>query len=185
MSAALKLPMSREEFLLWEEQQELRYEFDGVNIVAMPGGTLAHATIQTNLAISVGGRLRGTPCRFLGEGLKVATRTGYRYPDGFVACNPGENTSTVITDPVVLFEVQSPGTAGVDSVTKNQEYAEIASVRRYVQIAQDRVGATVFERVGEDWVGRVVAGDGVLHMPEIGIEVPLPELYEGLDLRPG
>jgi len=27
-------------------------------------------------------------------------------------------------------------------------------------------------------------GDAVLHMPEIGITVSLPELYEGLDLSP-
>jgi len=36
-------------------------------------------------------------------------------------------------------------------------------------------------RTGTDWVGRILADDVVLAMPEIGIEFPLTELYEGLD----
>ena len=180
MPVARNKPMSREEFLAWEERQELRYEFDGVRVFAMPGGTRAHAAIQRNLAISVGGRLRGGPCEFFGDGLKVETRRGYRYPDGFVACTPGANSSTTVPDPVVLFEVLSPSTASVDSVTKNQEYAAIGSAKRYILLAQDRIGGTVFERTGDDWVGHVIAGDVVLSLPEIGIEIPLPELYDGV-----
>jgi hypothetical protein len=40
----------------------MKYEFDGFQPVAMTGGTAAHPLIQRNLAISIGGRLRGTPC---------------------------------------------------------------------------------------------------------------------------
>ncbi|HXA26608.1 MAG TPA: hypothetical protein VNW90_30330 [Acetobacteraceae bacterium] len=38
----------------------------------------------------------------------------------------------------------------------------------------------MFDRAGDDWVGHVVSGDVVLAMPEIGIELPLAELYEGV-----
>ena len=51
------------EFLDWEEQQPLRYEFDGVQPIEITGGTAAHAFIQRNLAISIGGRLRGQACQ--------------------------------------------------------------------------------------------------------------------------
>ena len=37
MSNALRQPMTVEEFLAWEERQELRYEFDGFRPVAMTG----------------------------------------------------------------------------------------------------------------------------------------------------
>ncbi|HEY1411784.1 MAG TPA: hypothetical protein VGF36_06565, partial [Rhodopila sp.] len=47
-------------------------------------------------------------------------------------------------------------------------------------LAQDRQHATVFERVSGDWVGHIMSGDAVLLMPEIGIEVPLAELYAGV-----
>lgn len=41
--------MSVEEFLTWERREELRYEFDGVQPVAMTGGTVAHSVIATNI----------------------------------------------------------------------------------------------------------------------------------------
>jgi hypothetical protein len=39
----------------------------------------------------------------------------------------------------------------------------------------------VFAREGERWVGTLLTGDAVLAMPEIGIDVPLAEFYEGLE----
>jgi hypothetical protein len=119
MSVALNNPMTLADFLAWEEQQPLRYEFDGLRAVAMTGGTLAHAAIQANLAIAIGGRLRGGPFRFYGSDLKILTGDDHiRYPDGFVACGPHENTSTLVSDPVVIFKVLSPATAAVDRIVK-------------------------------------------------------------------
>ena len=66
MNLALRQPVTLAEFLAWEERQPLRYEFDGIAPVARTGGTFAHAAIQRNLAVSIGGRLRGKPCQFLG-----------------------------------------------------------------------------------------------------------------------
>lgn len=39
MSMKLSQPLTVEEFLAWERRQELRCEFDGVQIIAMTGGT--------------------------------------------------------------------------------------------------------------------------------------------------
>jgi Uma2 family endonuclease len=83
----------------------------------------------------------------------------------------------VVTDPVGVFEVLSPTTASTDIGMKNEEYRDTPSVHRYVLLAQDRKQATMFERIGGDWVGHIVSGDALLLMPEIGIEVPLAELY--------
>ncbi|MCQ8242486.1 Uma2 family endonuclease [Rhizosaccharibacter radicis] len=181
MNVALRKPMDLDAFLAWEERQELRHEFDGIQPVAMTGGTAAHATIQTNLAIAVGSRLRGKPCRFFGSDLKVLTARTSRYPDGAVTCAVPANDGTSVPEPVVIFEVLSRSTASTDHITKNQEYASIPSVQRYVMLEQERIGATVFARAGGDWVGHVLAEDATLLMPEIGIELPLTELYEGLE----
>jgi Uma2 family endonuclease len=174
--------MTREQFLAWEEKQPLRHEFDGLQPVAMTGGTAAHAGIQRNLAIAIGGRLRAGPCRFYGSDLKIETANGFRYPDGFVVCSPVARNSTVVHDPVVIFGVLSESTAGIDLVTKNQEYSASPSVQRYVVLTQDAVGGTMFERIAPDWVGHLLSADSVLHMPEIGIELPLAELYDGVDI---
>jgi Uma2 family endonuclease len=182
MIAAARKTMTLAEFLEWEERQEARYEFDGFQPVAMTGGTAAHAFIQRNLAISIGGRLRSRECQFYGNTLKVEVAASIRYPDGFVVCSEVSPQSKVVHDPVVIFEVLSDRTGRTDLVTKNHEYAATLSVRRYVILAQDTIAGTMFERVGDDWVGHLLAADSMLRMPEIGLEVPLAELYEGIDL---
>src|SRR5579859_707098 len=144
------------EFLEWEERQPTKYEFDGLRPVAMTGGTAAHAGIQGNLFVSIRGRLRGRPCQFYGSELKIEVLGRIRYPDGFVVCTPVSPTAKVVRDPVVIFEVLSASTASTDIVTKNYEYAATPSVQRYVILAQDRVGGTMFERIGDDWVGHVL-----------------------------
>lgn len=184
MSAALQATMTVEEFLDWENQQDAKYEFDGFAPVAMTGGTAGHSRLLRNLAISIGGRLRGKPCEFHGSELKFSMAHTVRYPDGLVTCTPLSNKATSIADPVVIFEVLSDRTARVDFHDKNREYAATPSVRRYVILSQDQVLATMFERVGEDWVGHNLDPDAIIRMPEIGIEVPLAEFYDGIDFGP-
>jgi len=180
MNLALHQPMTLAEFLDWEQRQELRYEFDGFQPAAMTGGTFAHARIQANLTASLTSRLRGTPCSFVGIDLKIEVAGRIRYPDGFVLCSPTANTNTVIQTPVVIFEIISPSTSTIDRIVKNQEYRATFSVQRYVILEQDRIAATVFARVESDWIGHILVGEDVLSMPEIAVEVPLRELYEGL-----
>jgi len=174
--------MKLAEFLDWEDRQELKYEFDGLGPVAMAWGTAAHATIQRNLAIAIGGRLRGNLCRFYGSDLKIEVAGRIRYPDGFVVCSPVVNATKVVADPVVIFEVLSESTSSTDRIVKAREYEATPSVRRYVILEQDRIAATVFTRADDDWAAHVLVGDVILDMPEIGQSIPLAELYEGLVL---
>jgi hypothetical protein len=51
-------------------------------------------------------------------------------------------------------------------------------------LEQLRQAATVFARQGNDWAGHVLSGKTVLEMPEIGISVPLSELYLDVTLDP-
>jgi len=181
MSVAVSKSMTLAEFLAWEERQPLRHEFDGLRSVAMTGGTRAHAVVQANLAIAIGGRLRGGPCRFYGSDLKIRTGDDHiRHPDGFVACTPGESTSTVVADPVVIFEVLSPATAAVDRIVKAREYQATPSVPRYVMLEQDRIGATVYARASNGWTHEILIAESMLALPEISVTFPLAELYEGL-----
>ncbi len=180
MNLTVRKPMSLAEFLDWESKQDLRYEFDGFQPVAMTGGTFAHASIQRNLALSLGGRLRGKPCKFLGSDLKIEVNGKIRYPDGFVVCTPVPQAATVVKDPVAIFEVLSPSTSSKDRTVKWREYQATPSVQRYVMLEQDRIAATIYARVDGDWRVDVLLDDAILSMPEIGVEAPLAEFYEGL-----
>ena len=182
MNVALRKPMTVEQFLEWEERQELRYEFDGFQPIAMTGGSYEHDAIQINLVSALKARLAGKPCRVHGNSLKIKVLGSIRYPDAYVTCGPIKRGSMIAPDPVVVFEVLSKSTSRTDHTVKNREYAATASIQRYVLLEQSEMAATVFKRVGEDWVGHLLAADAVLQMPEIGIELPLGELYEGLDL---
>ena len=181
MNLALRKRMTLAEFLEWEERQPLRYEFDGVGPVAMTGGTAGHTIIERNLAMAIGGRLRGHPCRHYGNDLKFQVAEGHvRYPDGMVVCSPVARTANAVYDPVIIFEVLSASTAREDRIVKAREYQATPSVRRYVMLEQDSVGATVYARSSELWTHDILIADSMLFLPEIGVELPLAELYEGI-----
>jgi Uma2 family endonuclease len=184
MNVAQRIAMSLDEFLAWEDRQPLRYEFDGVQPITMTGGTWAHAAIQGNLAVALKTRLRGKPCQYIGNDLKIVVAGSIRYPDGFVTGAPGASGDKLARDPVVIFEVLSESAAGVDTVVKNREYAATPSIRRYVLLAQDVMGGTMFERVGDDWVGHVLGPESLISMPEIGVDVRVAEFYDGVELAP-
>jgi len=177
MSAVLQRPMSVAEFLAWEEKQELRYEFDGFQPVAMTGGTLVHETICGTLRALLYQRLRGKPCRPWGPTTKIEVQGRIRYPDAHVNCTEFDPGATIVPEPVVIFEVLSPGTSRTDRIEKLREYQATASIQRYVILEQDGIAATVFSRMGGDWIARALTDRDVLQMPEIGIELSLSEIY--------
>ena len=186
MNVALRQPTTIEQFLAWEDRQELRYEFDGFRPLAMTGGTAAHAAILRNILFSLTGRLRGQLCQPYGSELKIEVAGRIRYPDAFVVCTPVPPRSKVVTEPVVVFEVLSNSSVNEDLVVKNAEYRATSSIQRYVILQQTDAGAIVFARKGEDWISEPISGtDAVIYMPEIGIDIPLAELYIGVDLTAG
>ena len=74
----------------------------------------------------------------------------------------------------------SPSTTRDDRIVKAREYQATPSVQRYVMLEQDSVGATVYARSGDAWTHEILVADSVLALPEIGVELPLAELYEGI-----
>ena len=48
-------------------------------------------------------------------------------------------------------------------------------------LSQQSISANIYERAGDRWVGTLItAADATLAMPELGIELPLAALYDGL-----
>lgn len=185
MNVALRKRMTIEEFPAWEDRQQERWEFDGSQPVALVRGTRARPIVNGDSITALNPRLRGGPCRAIIEGVKIKPAGRVRYPDLFVECGPSDNQGTIADNPVVVFEGQSPSTSSVGMIEKNAEYRAAPSNQCYVMLAQDRIAATVFERRGEEWVGTLFTdAQAVLHMPEIGLSLPLLECSEGV-IEPG
>jgi Uma2 family endonuclease len=188
MSSARRQPrMTREEFLYWAEAQDQRYEFDGFEPVAMTGGTLDHSRIAGNIHFALRLRLNGTRCWPLGPDAGVATvGDAVRYPDALVTRTRGLGTDRIVPGVVVVFEVLSPTSGRTDRIDKLREYQAVPSIRRYVILEHTSVGLVVHSRAtGDDpWVAAALTTGDILRMPEIGIEVPIAEFYQGTGAMP-
>jgi len=182
MNIPLRRPMTLEEFLDWERQQELRYEFDGIQPVGMTGGTVAHSVIASNVFQALDARLRD-PCRAFRSDLKVVMQNQVRYPDAIVTCTPVADDADVVPEPIVLFEVLSASTRAVDQTLKAAEYLATPSVQHYVMLQQRQAEAVVLSRTKDGWnEERVLGIDAVLRLPALGVELPMAELYRRVRL---
>ncbi len=175
MSASLK-PLTLDEFLDWERSQPERYEFDGIQPVAMTGGSRAHSLIATRVAAALVFHVK-PPCEAHGPELKVITTGRVRYPDASVVCSRSEDDDDAVT-PRAVFEVISPSTALTDRRVKAIEYAAVPSILVYVLLEQNRPEITVRRR-SAGWEAESLTGvDAMLDLPEIGVTIPLAFIYD-------
>ena len=174
MSASLK-PLSLDEFLDWERSQELRYEFDGIQPIAMTGGSRPHARVVIRLGAALVGLVK-PPCEPFGPELKVLTSGRIRYPDASVVC-AGSDVDADIVAPTADFEVISPSMALTDRRVKAREYASVSAIMVYVLLEQDRPEATIRRR-STGWEADAVIGlDAAVDLPEIGVSIPMALIY--------
>jgi Uma2 family endonuclease len=186
MSTALRKPrMTREEFFNWAQGQDIRYEFDGFEPVAMTGGNINHSQITQNILVSLRTHLRGGNCRPLGPDAGVATvGNAVRYPDALVTCDKVRGSDLTVSGVIVVFEVLSPTSGRTDRIVKLREYRAVPTIRCYVILEHNNAGLTVFtrRRQDEDWTARALTIEDTVQLSEIGIEIPVAEFYEDVDL---
>jgi len=180
MNVALRKPMTREAFFAWAEAQEERYEFDGIQPVAMTGGNLDHSRIIRNINRQLANRLAGKRCESMGPEAGVATvGQTVRYPDAVVTCSKFNGQDHLVPNPVIVFEVVSPSSVHMDHVIKLHEYQAVPTIRRYI-IVESAAAVTLHAR-DEDGVAfdSVKLGySDMIPLPEIGIEIPAACIYE-------
>jgi Uma2 family endonuclease len=185
MNIVLRNTWTQEQFFAWAEAQDERYEFDGVQPVAMTGGFNRASAIGVNLIVALRNRLRGGGCRPLGPDAGVETvNSAVRYPDALVTCSKFEPFDRKVPGVVAVFEVLglTADAKRRDRITKGREYAAVPSIRRYVILDSAKIGLSVFEREGPDevWRRTALTSNEILRIPEIGIEIPVSEFYEDI-----
>lgn len=186
MSVAAPKPfLSYADYLLLEEKSDVRHEFFAGEMLAMAGGTGTHARLKTNLTVVVGTALRGRPCRPCDADQRVRIpATGLAtYPDLSVVCGrrvPDVEDNHALTNPTVLFEVISPGTAAYDWGEKFDQYSQLSSLKQYVLVDSERIHVDVLTRSDEGaWIRRGYGPGADVPLDSVEIALSVNDLYEG------
>jgi len=190
MSAAIKWNLvSVDEYLAGELASPIKHEYLAGVVYAMAGARNSHNLIATNTIVAVGARLRGRSCRPYNSDTKIRIRlpdqVRFYYPDASVICRSNPSTDSYQDEPVVLFEVLSRQTRRIDEGEKKEAYLTIPSLGVYALVEQDSATVVLFRRSESGFIREVYSGfEAVLLLPEIGIELPLAEIYDGVELAP-
>ncbi len=182
--------MTPQEYLEWEEQQPVKYEYINGEVFAMTGGILPHNSIALNLASALKNHLQGSGCKvFIADAKVGVSQNGpFHYPDVMVTCNKSDLTARkIIYHPCLIVEVLSPGTESFDRGKKFANYRRIDSLKEYVLIDTDRMAVECYrlnERgtwelnpyIPEETDTEVIEMD--IHLQSVNLHCPISLLYE-------
>lgn len=190
MSAALKLQLiSVEDYLAGELVSEVKHEYLGGEVYAMAGARNVHNLIASNTLVALGSRLRGKPCRPFNSDTKIRIRlqshNRFYYPDVSVVCRPNPQDDSFQDEPAVIVEVLSRKTRRIDGGEKKDAYFTIPSLSAYLLVEQESATVVAFRRTAGGFVREVFDGqDAVIPLAEIGVELPLAEIFDGVEFSP-
>jgi Uma2 family endonuclease len=182
-------PMTPQEYLAWEEQQPIKYEYINGRVFAMTGGTIPHNDIALNLASALKNHLRGKGCKvqMADAKLGVSQNGPFHYPDVMVTCDNRDLTARkVIYHPCLIVEVLSPGTQYIDQGKKFRHYRRIDTLKEYVLIETETMSVDCY-RLNErgKWeltsysVEETNNETGMeIHLTSIDFRCPISLLYE-------
>jgi Uma2 family endonuclease len=190
MSTLTVTHVTPEEYLAAERLSETRSEYLDGGVYPMPGGSLNHNLIATNLIVELVAQLRTTPCRVLGMDLKVRMPDSRKffYPDVVVVCEEPlfhDDRKDIVLNPVLVVEVLSKSTEAFDRGAKFEAYQTLVSLKEYLLVAQDasRVEQYLRDEDGS-WRYRSVSGlENNLTLPSIGCTLNLGAVYDKVDFN--
>jgi Uma2 family endonuclease len=174
-----------EEFIAWAlEQPTGRYELDNGTVVAMAPERASHATAKLNAVIALRNAIvaRDLACQAFPDGMSVRVndRTVYE-PDALVRCGqPLPGDAIEVADPMIVVEVVSPSSRGVDRGVKLAGYFALPSLRHYLILDTDK-RVVIHHRRGEDGqIGVGIVHDGPLTLDPPGLVIDLRDIFDGL-----
>lgn len=192
MSTTETALVSLAEYLEMELHSETRHEYVNGRVYAMsPGATSVHYRISLNLVGALYNQTRNRRCHvFTGDARVKVSPTGmYTYPDISALCGEPrfENFKGVDTvlNPSVIIEVLSRTTEPYDRGAKFAHYSRIESLQEYVLVSQNRMRVEEFIRDGAEWrLSELRDPQALLRLASIGCEIPLADIYEGVEFPP-
>jgi Uma2 family endonuclease len=179
---ALK-PTTADDFLLWDDGSDTRYEFVHGEIVAMAPPSDAHGTITINVGIEIDRRLeKRPPCRAVAEaGIRIDEANHFK-ADVAVTCREPDG-APYVEEPVLIVEVLSESTAERDLGVRVPRYVELPSVREIWLVDSRGRWVQVWRRDADTWVVTMPLRGGTGFTSEIlGERIELDRLYRNTGL---
>ena len=173
-----------DEFIAWAlEQPEGRFELDNGAIVAMAPERIGHgrAKNRTLRALETAIAACGLGCEAHPDGasVRIDDRTLY-VPDALVRCGPPLPGDTIeATDPIIVVEVVSPSSRGVDRGVKLAGYFSLPSVRHYLIFDTEKRVIIHHRRDEEGQIGVRIFRDGSLTLDPPGLAVEVQDIFVG------
>jgi Uma2 family endonuclease len=174
-----------DEFIAWAlEQPTGRFELSSGIVVAMAPERASHNQAKLNAAIALRSAIgkRGLPCRVLTDGMavRIDDRTVYE-PDAMVRCGPPLPSDAIeVADPIVVVEVVSPSSRGVDRGAKLASYFSLPSVRHYLIIDIDKQVVIHHRRGDEGRIEVQVLHDGPVTLDPPALTIEIRDVFDDL-----
>jgi Uma2 family endonuclease len=190
-SAAAHTHLTPEEYLAFERKATTKHEYLNGQIVAMSGASFAHNFLTMNTANQLYNQLIGGECQVATSDMrvKVTQIDSYFYPDVVVVCGEPraeDDTFDTLLNPTVVVEVLSPSTETYDRGEKFEHYQQIASLKEYVLISQDKIRVEHYHRQETGWMQTEFRGlEDVLSLLSIGCELRLQDVYRRVEVASG
>ena len=174
-----------EEYLAFEAESEFKHEFiDGV-IYDMTGGTFHHSKIKVSFIRALLARLDDAQFEILNSDMSVrAGESRYVYPDLSVVRGQPllEDDDSTLLNPVLTVEVLSTTSVAYDRYTKLEYYRALPSLEAYVIVDQFECAIDLHTRTETGWHWQSVSNiDDVIPLDMIGCDLPLSEIYRGIE----
>ena len=184
-NAAPKSALTAAEYLTWEAGQGERHEYIDGEVFAMAGAEDRHVTVSMNIAFALRQHLAGGPCRTYMSDMKVhvASANQYFYPDVVVTCSASDQANALVkSDPALIVEVLSAGTAAYDRGLKFGYYRALPSLQEYVLVDLD-ARATDCYRKGADglWVLHPFAAGAAVTLASMKLTISAAQLFAEVD----
>lgn len=180
--------MELQEFLDWENQQAERHEFHRGEVFAMVGARRVHGRVSLNVAFSLTGQLKGSPCQVFANSMKLKIDADtILYPDVFVTCDPADlRTELVFAAPTLVVEVLSPSTPSYDRGSKFTLYRSLPSLREYMLVDPDTREVQLFRR-GADalFTPHDLTGRERIHLESVACELLATDVFDGVEPEAG
>jgi Uma2 family endonuclease len=180
MSEAAGKLMSVDEFLVWAETREGKWELhDGVPVAMAPERAL-HSRIKALIASAFLAAIRRErlTCGVYTDGLGVRVGVGRTFiPDLVIVCPPAPEDDLATDTPLLVVEVLSPSTAAFDHGAKLEGYFTLPSLLHYLLIDPDRRVLILHSRGQGHVIETRILHDGPLRLDPPGIDLDVGELF--------